>query len=350
MGILEETLRKIQPLDEKAMALAQQRLDSLTKPRGSLGVLENLAVQVAGIMGNPMPAISKKAVVVMAGDHGVVDEGVSAFPQAVTKQMVANFIRGGAAINVIGRKVGAQVQVVDVGIKGEVDIGGVMQKKVKNGTRNMAVEPAMTREEAIRAMEVGIEVAQEFATKGVNLFGTGEMGIGNTTPSSALLAVFGGFPVEEITGRGTGIDDGRLRLKINTIKRAIEINKPNPEDPIDVLAKVGGLEIAGLVGLIIGAAAQNVPVIIDGFISSGAALTAVRITPLTKGYMIPSHISQEPGHRRMLETIGLDPILHLQMRLGEGTGACIAMELVEIALGILHEMATFSEAEVEERL
>ncbi len=345
--MFEQTLAKIGELDQEVLQAAQQRLDSLTKPLGALGVLEDLAKQLAGIYGNTRPQIKEKAIVVMAGDHGVVEEGVSAFPKEVTCQMIANFLNGGAGINVLSRHQGAKVFVVDVGVNAELNLPGVINMKVKSGTANMVKGPAMSREEAIKAIEVGITIANDLVKQGANLLATGEMGIGNTTPSSAILAVFGNYQPEDVTGRGTGINDESLSKKIKAIKQALELNQPDSSDPLDVLAKVGGLEIAGLAGLILGAAANRVPIMIDGFISSAAALVASRIKPESLNFMIASHASMEPGHRMMMELLGLKPVLYLDMRLGEGTGAVLGMGIVEAACKIINEMATFAEAGVQ---
>ncbi|MEW6662157.1 MAG: nicotinate-nucleotide--dimethylbenzimidazole phosphoribosyltransferase [Bacillota bacterium] len=347
MKKLQETIAKIGPLDLETMAQTQARLDNLTKPPGSLGVLEDLARQVAGITKEVCPQLPNKVSVLMAGDHGVVAEGVSAFPAEVTPQMVLNFARGGAAMNVLSRHVGAELVLVDIGVAADLpDIPGLLHKKVAYGTANMAKGPAMTMDEATRALEIGIEIAEELVAKGAGLLGTGEMGIGNTTPSTAVVAAFSGLEVEEVVGRGTGVDDRRLQLKIQAIKRALEVNRPDPGDPLDVLVKVGGLEIAGLAGVMIGGAACRVPVMIDGFISGAAALVATRLAPAVKDYLIGSHLSEEPGHRVMMEMIGIKPMLNMQMRLGEGTGAALAMSLVDAALKILNEMATFADAGV----
>lgn len=347
MSVLRKTIASIMPLNSKAMDIAQERLNNLTKPLGSLGKLESIAKQIAGITGNPQPKISKKCVVVMAGDHGVAEEGVSAFPSEVTYQMVANFIRGGAGINVLARHSSADVFVVDMGVAVDLDLPGVINSKIGYGTRNMVVEPAMTYEQALRALEAGIKIAEDLIkNQGYTLLATGEMGIANTTPSSALLAVFGGFSVEDVCGRGTGIDDQGLIKKQDAIRRAIAVNKPNVEDPVDVLAKIGGFEIAGLAGLILGCAANRTPIIIDGFISSAAALVAQKIAPAVSSYIIPSHASEEPGHRLILDLLGMNPLLLLNMRLGEGTGAALAMHIVEGACKIINEMATFADAGV----
>lgn len=350
MSLLEEVIGAIQPLDVEAMAKARERLDVLTKPRGSLGILEEIAVALAGMTGNPRPTITDQVVIVMAGDHGVVAEGVSAYPQEVTAQMVYNFVRGGAAINVLARQAGARVTVVDIGVAAELEGDGFLPRKVRTGTANMSAGPAMDRAEAIRAVEVGIEVVNEEIRRGASLVATGDMGIGNTTPSSAVLAALSGMPLNRIVGRGTGINDERLSLKKEAIERALRINNPDPRDPLDVLAKVGGLEIAGLTGVILGAAAERVPVVLDGFIAGAAALIAARLSPLARKYMLPSHLSEEPGHRIIYEMLDLSPLLHLKLRLGEGTGAVLAFHLVQAATRILSEMATFAEAGVAEEL
>ena len=346
---LEEVIGAIGPLDEGAMAQARRRQDSLTKPRGSLGRLEELSVQVAGITGQAVPRLAHKVIVTMAGDHGVVAEGVSLYPQEVTPQMVFNFLRGGAGINVLARHIGARVVVVDIGVAAPLGPHpGLLSRKVAFGTRNMARGPALSREEAWKAIEVGLGVVEEESARGLDIVGTGDMGIGNTTPSAAIAAVFTGQPVARVTGRGTGLDDARLSQKVSVIERALHINRPDPKDPLEVLAKVGGLEIGGLAGVMLGAAARRIPVVIDGFISGAAALIAVALCPQLKGYLIAAHLSSEPGHRLVLEHLGLKPLLNLEMRLGEGTGAALGISLVEAATKLLAEMATFTEAGVSE--
>ncbi|MBI5676310.1 MAG: nicotinate-nucleotide--dimethylbenzimidazole phosphoribosyltransferase [Nitrospirae bacterium] len=346
---LESILSSITNTNGKFAEQAQNRLDSLTKPQGSLGRLEEFAKQLVAITENPMPSLNKKAVFTFAGDHGVADEGVSAFPKAVTQQMVFNFINGGAGINVLARHAGADVVVVDIGVDG--DLGNIksdafVSRKVISGTMNMRKGPAMTREETLKCIAVGVELADEYVKKGYKIFATGEMGIANTTPSSAITAVMTGKTVEEITGKGTGINDEAWKHKVQVIKDAISFNMPDPADPVDVLAKVGGAEIGGIAGLIIGAAANKVPIVIDGFISTAGALIAYMIEPKTKGYMFAAHNSQEAGHKALLEKIGLRPILDLDLRLGEGTGAALAMLMIEGGLKIYKEMATFAEASV----
>lgn len=341
-------VKRIEPLNEQAKAKALTHLDQLTKPQGSLGKLEAIAIQLAGITGELAPQLGRKAVVVMAGDHGVCEEGVSAFPTEVTPQMVLNFLAGGAAVNVLARHAGAEVVCVDVGVNAELEHPVLVSRKVRKGTRNMAKEAAMTREEAAAAVQVGFDMVSELAASGVGLFATGEMGIGNTTPSAALLAALTGMDAEIAVGRGTGIDDARWRHKVEVVRRAIAVNAPDAGDPLGVLAKLGGLEIAGLVGVILGAAANRCPVVVDGFISSAAALVASRIAPLSTGYMLGSHLSQEQGHARLLSTLGLSPLVHLDMRLGEGTGAVLCFPLIEAAIKIMAEMATFESAGVSE--
>jgi nicotinate-nucleotide--dimethylbenzimidazole phosphoribosyltransferase len=334
---------------------AQERLDNLTKPQGSLGRLEEFAKQLVAITENPMPDLDKKVVFTFAGDHGVADEGVSAFPREVTPQMVLNFIHGGAGINVLARHAGAEVVVVDIGVDHDFTDAGAQNnvplqiRKVVSGTKNMRKGPAMSREEAEQCMQVGIDLANEFAKKGYKMFGTGEMGIANTTPSSAITSVLTGKTIEDSTGRGTGINDDTWDHKVQVIRDAISVNAPDPSDPLDVLAKVGGAEIAGIAGLVIGAAANKIPVVIDGFISTAGALIAYSIEPRTKDYMFAAHVSQEAGHRALLGKIGLRPILDLDLRLGEGTGAALAMLVIEAGLKIYKEMATFADAAVAEK-
>ena len=342
-------LSKIVSTNGKFAEQAQQRLDNLTKPQGSLGRLEEFAKQLVAITEDQMPELDRKAIFTFAGDHGVADEGVSAFPKEVTSQMVFNFLNGGAGINVLARHAGADVIVVDIGVDhdfGSVSNSAFVPKKVMKGTKNIRKGPAMTRDEAQKCIDVGMELADEYAKKGYKIFGTGDMGIANTTPSSAMVAVITGKPVEDITGRGTGINDDSWKNKVQVIKDAISLNKPDPSDPMDVLSKVGGTEIGGIAGLILGAATNKIPVVIDGFISTAGALIAYAIEPKTRDYMFAAHRSQEIGHRAMLEKIGLRPILDLDLRLGEGTGAALAMMIIEAGLKIYKEMTTFEEAAV----
>lgn len=344
MQTLKETIRLIDGLDISAQEKMEQHLNSLTKPLGSLGLLESLAIKIAGITGEAKPEIDPAMVILMAADHGVTVEGVSAFPSEVTQQMVQNFIAGGAAINVLSRAANAAVQVIDIGINGEMPLPEVINKKIRFGTDNMAEGAAMARTEAIAAIEVGIDTAQSAINKGAKLLALGEMGIGNTTASSAMLAVLGQIPIEQIVGFGTGINKTEKEKKISVIRQAIQVNQPNPADPIDVLSKVGGLEIAGLAGVVLGAAAARIPVLVDGFITAVAALAAVRITPAAGHYLIASHQSVEPGHIFVNKLLGLQPLLNLNLRLGEGSGTAAALPIVRAAVRIANEMATFEQA------
>ena len=348
--LLSNVIEMIKPLDRGAMAKARARQDILTKPQGSLGKLEELSIQLAGIQGKPIPQIRHKAIVTMAGDHGVVAEGVSLFPQEVTAQMVYNFLRGGAGINVIARQAGARIIVVDIGVASDLEPNPqLLSRKVAFGTQNMALGPAMTREQAERAIETGIGVVADEVAKGLDIVGTGDMGIGNTTASSAICAVMTGKPVAEVTGRGTGIADEQLVHKIEVINRALAVNHPDPGQPFDVLAKVGGFEIGGLAGVMLAAAAHRIPIVIDGFISGAAALIAIALSPKVRGFLIAGHVSAEAGHRLLLRHLGLKPLLDLGMRLGEGTGAALGIFLAEVAAKVLAEMSTFDEAGVSER-
>jgi nicotinate-nucleotide--dimethylbenzimidazole phosphoribosyltransferase len=345
MEKFKATVASIKPINREVMAKTQARLDDLTKPPGSLGVLEDIAKQIAGITGVVIPALPKKAAILMAGDHGIVEEGVAPFPQEVTPQMVLNFVNGGAAMSVLTRHEGMELHVVDVGVAADLpDVPNIIKRKVAYGTKNMAKGPAMSLEEAVKALEVGIEIAEEVINNGVGIIAIGEMGIGNTSPSTAIVAAFSKLPVKDVIGRGTGVSEERMGIKIAAIERALAVNQPDPEKPLELLAKIGGLEIAGLTGVILACAARQIPVVIDGFISGAAALVAAALVPNAKEYMLGSHLSQEPGHRVMLEHLGLKPILLMNMRLGEGTGAALAMNIVDASLKILHEMATFSQA------
>ena len=342
-----KTINSIAPLDRKAMAEGRARQDQLTKPRGSLGRLEELSIQLAGIRWEPIPRLIHKAIITMVCDHGVAAEGVSAYPQEVTAQMVINFLQGGAAINVLARHIGARIVLVDMGVAATLEPHSqLISKKVAPGTRDMAKGPAMSREQAIQAIEAGIEVVEEEIRKGLDIVGTGDMGIGNTTSSSAICACITGESVERVTGRGTGLDDAQLARKVVVINQALSVNQPDPGDPLDVLSKVGGFEIGGLVGVMLGAAAHRVPVVIDGFISGAAAMIATGLCAGLKDYLIASHASAEAGHRVMLRSLGLKPLLDLDMRLGEGTGAALGIFLAEASAKIVEEMATFAEAGV----
>lgn len=351
MELLKKTLKGIKEINKEWYGIAQKHLDNLTKPLGSLGRLEEFAKRLVAITENKSPILDKKVIFTFAGDHGITEEGVSAYPKEVTQQMVLNFLRGGAGINVLARHAGADVVVVDIGVDADFgEVEGLVKMKVIRGTRNFIKGPAMTKDEAVRCIEVGIELANEYAERGFKIFGTGEMGIGNTTPSSAIASVLTGRPAYEVTGKGTGITDDSLKRKISIIENGIKLNKPNPKDAIDVLSKVGGAEIGGIAGLVLGAAAKRIPVVIDGFISTAGALIAYCIEPKTKDYMFAAHNSVEIGHKAMLNKMGLQPILDLDLRLGEGTGAALAMLMIEAGLKIYKEMATFGEAGVSNEI
>ena len=347
---LEEIIKDIKPLDEAALRAARARQDTLTKPPGSLGRLEELSIQLAGMQANPFPSVERKVVIIMAADHGVVREGVSAYPGDVTAQMVLNFLRGGAAINALARQAGARVTVVDIGVAADLaPLPGLLRRKVRCGTQNLAQGPAMTPEEAQQALQVGVDVLNEEAARGLDIVATGDMGIGNTTSSSAIAAAMTELPAAQVAGRGTGIDDAGLVRKRNVIERALSVNQPDGDDALDVLHKVGGLEIAGLAGVMIAAAHRRIPIVVDGFISTAAAMIASALAPGTRNYLISAHQSMEVGHRAMLKYLQLTPLLDLNMRLGEGTGAALAFHLVEASARILREMATFDEAGVSDK-
>jgi nicotinate-nucleotide--dimethylbenzimidazole phosphoribosyltransferase len=341
----------IPPLDEGAAHQARLRQNQLTKPPGSLGKLEEISIRLAGMKADPCPSVSRKAVVVMAADHGIAAEGISAFPAEVTKQMVMNFLRGGAAVNVLARQAGASLTIVDIGVASDFDpsLPGLLHRKVACGTRNMARGPAMTQTEAEKALAVGMEVLDGVAESGLDLIATGDMGIGNTTPSSAIASVLTGLPVAAVTGRGTGLDDAGLAHKVKVIEQVIALNRPDPKNAMDVLCKVGGLEIAGLAGVMIASAARRIPVVVDGFISTAAAMIAFGLVPDVRHYLFGSHESVEIGHRVMHKHLGLTPLINLNLRLGEGTGAVLTFHLIEAASRIIREMATFAEAGVREQ-
>lgn len=349
VSFLDATYRRIYPQDFDFRRQAEERLNQLTMPHWALGDLMDLAIDLAGMTRSMHPPVTRKCLVVMAGDHGVTAEGVSRYPAEVTTQMVHNIVRGGAGINALALQAGAEVRVVDMGAVDDfVDLvraGQVIAKKIGRGTANMVYGPAMTRTHAVMAVEAGIEVANLLAPE-VDVFGTGEMGIGNTTPSTAIAAVLTGRPVAEVTGRGTGIDDDQLRHKIKVVERAIARNRPDPKDGLDVLAKVGGFEIGGIAGLILGAAAHRKPVLVDGFISTAGAMIACVLEPFVRDYIICAHRSVEPGHGALIDKLGRRPLLDLNLRLGEGTGAALAMNVVEAAVHVLTEVATFAEAGV----
>jgi nicotinate-nucleotide--dimethylbenzimidazole phosphoribosyltransferase len=348
---LDAALAAVRPLDPAATAAARERQDNLTKPRGSLGQLEDVSVQLAGLAGEcPPPLPEPAAVAVFAADHGVYAQGVSPWPQEVTVQMVGNFLAGGAVINALAAQSGATVVVVDIGVAADLDAAdGLLQRKVRAGTRDLTVEAAMTREEAVQAIEVGLEVATDLVSRGHRCLVTGDMGIANTTASAALIAAFTGSTPAEVTGRGTGIDDAMLAHKTSVVEAALALHRPDPADPIATLAAVGGLEHAGLVGLILGAAAARVPVVLDGVIAGAAALVAAALAPDSVGAMIAGHRSAEPGAARALAHLGLRPLVDLDLRLGEGSGAVLALSLVQSAARILRDVATFDSAGVTEK-
>ncbi len=349
LNFLESTFQRISPQDSSFREKATERLEQLTMPHWALGDLMDLAVDLAGMTRSMHPPVARKKIVVMAGDHGVTVEGVSKYPSEVTAQMMCNFVAGGAGINALAKQAGAEVVVVDMGVNADlsdlVKQGKIVSKKIGNGTLNMTLGPAMTRSHAVLALEAGIEVAKQLAPE-VDVFGTGDMGIGNTTASTAIVAAFSGQNVADLTGRGTGIDDEQLENKVKIIEKALQVNEPNPADGIDVLAKVGGYEIAGLAGLIIGAASLQKPVLVDGFISTAAALVAYSLEPFVRDYIICAHRSVEKGHRVMHEKLKMQPLFDLNLRLGEGTGSALAMNFVDAALAILTEVATFEDAGV----
>ena len=347
---LEKTIASITPLDRVCMEAARARQDTLTKPLGSLGRLEEISIQLAGIYGEVTPMPKSKLIILAAADHGVVSEGVSAYPQDVTAQMVLNFIRGGAAINVLARQAGARVIIVDAGVAAELPSDPhLVSLTIGKGTANMAKGPAMSREQARQCIEYGIAIVTSEIEKGADLIGTGDMGIGNTTAASAITSVIADCPPLEVTGFGTGISEEQRRHKAEVIQRAIRVNQPDRTDGLDVLAKVGGYEIGVLAGVMLGGAAARRPVLVDGFISGAAALIAHTICPRVRDYFIASHLSVETGHTQVLKHLGIKPVLNLNMRLGEGTGAILAMHVVEAAARCLAEMATFAEASVSEK-
>jgi nicotinate-nucleotide--dimethylbenzimidazole phosphoribosyltransferase len=342
---LEAIIDRIEPLDAAAQYRARLRLDSLTKPRGSLGRLERLAVQIAGITGYERPRFDQRTIYVLAADHGVTVEGVSAYPRSVTAEMVRNFARGGAAINVLARLTRARVVVVDLGVAAHLapDLP-ILHRKISFGTRNLAQAPAMSSQEALAAIEVGISLTEPDGLPTPDVVCLGEMGIGNTTAASAIVAALTGLPASTVTGRGTGVDDATFERKVSVIERALALHEPDPNKPLEALASLGGLEIAGLVGLVLGAAMRRIPIVIDGFIATAAVLIAVELCPAVRNYLIAAHRSVEIGHQAALQRLELDPLFALDMRLGEGTGAALALPLLDAALALMSDMATFDEA------
>lgn len=350
MEKINEVVANIRELDSGLMVKAKERLDNLTKPKGSLGKLEELAALVVGITACENPSMKNKVIFTLAADHGVTEEGVSAFPKEVTCQMVYNFLSAGAGINVLSKHVGARVVVADLGVSCDLKAHkNLLIKKINYGTKNFIKGPAMSKDEAIKSICAGIDIFEQEYAKGIDIIGTGEMGIGNTTSSSAITAVFTKKPIELITGRGTGIDEKGLKNKIKVIEKGLKVNKPDSGCAVDVLSKVGGFEIGGLSGIILAAAAKRVPIVLDGFISGAAALIASSLEPKVKQYLIASHRSVEHGHKVVLEYLGLKPLFDLSLRLGEGTGAALGIGLVEAGVKIMLEMATFKDAGVSEK-
>jgi len=348
MRLFEEVCNGIKPSYKDAEQLASKRMDSLIKPIGSLGELERIAIKLSGITGNVNNEISKKCMIVMSADNGVCEEGVSTCPQEITAMQTVNILKGLSGIAVLSKHANSDIKVVDIGIKSDLNYPGLIKKKIRYGTANMAKGPAMSQEEAIKAIETGIEIVQVLAQEGYNLLGTGEMGIGNTSTSSAILMVLEDIDADSAIGKGAGMTDESYEAKKTTIKKAIEINKPDKNNVLDVLSKVGGLDIAGMAGCFLGAAYHRIPIVIDGFISSAAALIAYKLNPLCRDYMIPSHISAEPGYKYVMDQIGLKPSLNLDMRLGEGTGCPLAFNIIEAATLIMNQMATFEEVSMND--
>lgn len=344
----QNTIDSIGSLHTDLVQKAQMRLDSLTKPLGSLGRLEDIVKQLVGITGELYPKVNRKTVIIMCSDNGVVEEGVSSCPKSVTSSVTHNFTKGITGINVLSKHAGADIVVVDIGVDDEINCPGIMNRKIRRGTWNMAKGPAMTREEAVRAIETGVGIVKDMKNKGVNLLGTGEMGIGNTTTSSAIASILTGKAVESMVGRGAGLTSEGLDNKTAVIKRAIEVNRPDRSDALDVLAKLGGFDIAGLTGCFLGAAECRIPILIDGFISAAAALTAVKIKPEVKNFILPSHGSAEPGTKGIMDSLGMEPMLNLGMRLGEGTGAALAFHIIDAAVSAYEQMGTFGDALIEQ--
>lgn len=346
MGLLEETLSSIGEVDEQAISSAWERIDNLTKPIGSMGELEEIAAKMAGITGKVHNKINKKNIVIMCADNGVWEEGVSSCDQDFTITVTNNFTRGITGVCALADYAKSDITVVDVGVKCDFNNPKIINKKIAYGTKNMVKEPAMTRKEAVQAIESGIEVIEELIKEGYDLFGTGEMGIGNTSTSAAVLSAISGLSPDVVVGKGSGLTEEQFLNKKRVVKKAIDINKPNPEDPIDVLSKVGGFDIAGICGCFLGAAKNRVPIVIDGFISSAAALCACKLNKNVKNFIFPSHLSAEPGAEYMMKELGLKPMLDLSMRLGEGSACPLAFNIIEAALYAMDNMATFEEATI----
>jgi len=346
MKLLEKTLQQITSINKDIEAQARYRVDNLAKPVGSMGKLEDFFVQLAGIQGTMHPKVDKRAIVVLAADHGVTDEGIAASAKEVTMVQTINFARGVTGVCALAKQANARILPVDVGVAFDIADERVINRKIKYGTKNMAKGPAMPYDEAVKCLEIGIEMAHMLIDEGYNVLGTGEMGIGNTTPSAAIISVLGDFSPEETTGVGANLPLDKLANKVDVVKRSIEVNKPKADDAVDVLAKVGGYEIGGMAGVMLGCASRNVPVIVDGFISSAAALIAKSLNPLSAEYMIASHKSMEKGAKLASKSLGLTPVLDMDMRLGEGTGASLMFNILEAAIYMGEEMITFEEAAI----
>ena len=343
MRLLESTMGGIRPLNTAAMQNARARLDSLLKPPGSLGRLESIAEKLAGITGRVGGNIGKKTIIVMCGDNGVTDEQVSSFPRSISTLVAETMLKGLSGVSVLAKHAGADLVIVDLGLDGDIADRHVIDRKIRRGTANITKGPAMSREEAVRAIETGIEIANHAVDEGAGILGTGEIGIGNTTTASAVLHALTGIGLDEVVGRGAGLTDEGLLRKKDVIRRAIELNQPVADDALDVLSKVGGLDIAGLAGCYLAAAARRVPIIIDGFIAGSAAVAASRMHTGVRDFMFTSHASAEPGTATISNALGLEPMLALDMRLGEGTGAALAFHIIEAALKIVNEMGTFKD-------
>lgn len=347
MNLLNETIKSISDLDKETSILTEKRVDNLIKPKGSLGRLEDLAIQLSGITGSVINDFSNKSIIVMSSDHGVYEEGVAPDPQEITAMQTPNFARGITGVCALANQSKADVIIVDVGVNSDEVFDGVLDRKIRKGTSNMAKGPAMSKMEAVQSLEIGIDVVNNEIKKGKKLIGIGEMGISNTTASAAIISVFGEFDPSDIVGVGAGLPESKLEHKANIIKKAISINNPDNKDGIDVLSKVGGFEIGAMAGVILGAAAKNIPIVIDGFISYAACLIAINLNQNVKKYLIPSHHSAERGAKKALELLGLEPYFDLKLRLGEGSGAAIAFNFVEAASFVLKDMITFEEADMK---
>lgn len=347
MELLKATLDSIEPLDKGAIREAWKKIDNLTKPIGSLGALEEIASRIAGIKGTMAYKSFKKNIIIMCSDNGVVEEGVSTCPQSFTKIVTDNFTRDITGVCVLAKYYGSDLTVVDVGINADIDNEKILHRKIAYGTKNIVKEAAMTREEAIKAIEIGIETIDNLVKEGYELFGTGEMGIGNTTTSSAVIGALTGLPVDVVVGKGAGLTEEQYENKKSVVNRALEVNKPDGWDVIDVISKVGGFDIAGLCGCFLGAAKNKLPIVIDGFIASAAALCAYRLNPLCKEYIFASHLSAEPGAKFVMEEMRLEPMINLKMRLGEGSGCPMAFNIIEAALYTMENMGTFEEAKLQ---